>query len=1186
MILKALEIQGFKSFPDKTKLVFDRGLTAVVGPNGSGKSNVSDAVRWVLGDQSTKTLRASKMTDVIFSGTDQRTAKGFAQVKIFLEDEDNSLKLNKKEVCISRTYYRSGESEYQINDKKVKLRDIYELFFDTGIGKNGYSIVSQGKIENLVSSAGKDRREIFDEAVGISQLRFKKIEAVRKIEAAEENLIRLKDIYAEIKDRYLPLKRQKEKAEAYLVYANDLRKLDVSLRLTLLSEIESKVKEIEHKLDINEVEYENINKNLAETERQIEEQTDENQETAMAVEALKNAIVKMNEEKSSLNSQFAVTDNNIENSMRDVQRIENEIDFSGGSKEEVQSRVDELSCKVDELVTEKEKLEKEHSDTSKELESLNDLMQEETNKTMGIQNLIDINTSKLSQLNLENSANEILINELNEDLKQADLKIKEQNEAKTSLIKDLQSEEKAFEESQKNLKSVTNILSGYEMRKNKQTEKVENTREKIEQLKENIFKLKNELAMQITYQNNLGGWSKSAVSFSKAVKSGMLAGIEGSLSENIKTKSEYSLAIETALGAAIQNFITDSNISAKKAVKFLKDKNMGRLTFLPVDTIKARQLNESGITSNDGVIDIASNLVESKDRHRQIVEFLLGRVVVVDTIDNGFKLAKKYKNRFRIVTLDGQIIGVGGSVTGGSKVKTSGLLSIKDKIAKLQSNFEKEEEKLSQIAGEYKEQLSALAKINADFDGANGDMQRINQAFLVGEERLRSLKERISEREKALEILNSDKAFVIERLEKNKNISEEIKIKIKDLNEKNEELKKSLSQVSEEKTDSKSENLSERLIQFEKEIIAFEKEIENKKYILDGLNSSMRDSDEKISRLNEEKESILSQINLYREEKEKINEKISEIDKKIISDNEKIEEILKKSSDFEKAITNLRNLEKIQMEDREKTTGELSRLREKLANERENYEETNRKLYEEYSLTIAGAREEAEKTDNISQTRLQIGLLKEKIRKLGNINVGAIEEFKELDERYKEYTKQIEDIEKAKAKLLKLSRELTNTMTKRFKTEFEKINKAFQTVFVEMFSGGKASLEIENDEDILESNINISVQPPGKNVQNISLLSGGEKGIAAICLLFAILKVNPSPFCIFDEVEAALDDVNVAKFAAYVRKMTDKTQFILITHRRGTMEEADRLYGVTMQEEGVSKLLLMDLKEIESKMKI
>ena len=1186
MILKALEIQGFKSFPDKTKLVFDRGLTAVVGPNGSGKSNVSDAVRWVLGDQSTKTLRASKMSDVIFNGTEQRPAKGYAQVKLFIEDKDNSLGLNKKDICVSRTYYRSGESEYRINEDKVKLRQVYELFFDTGIGKNGYSIISQGKIENLVSSAGKDRREIFDEAVGISQLRFKKNEATKKIQAAEENLVRLKDIYSEIKDRYLPLKRQKEKAEAYLVYAKDLREYDVSLRLTLMSQIESQIEEIEEKLKINELDYESVNLKLAESENKIENLINENQETAMAVEALKNEIVKLNEEKSDFNSNLAVTENNTENANREIIRLEKEIEILSLSDEDIKNQIEELSCKVNELDIMKNKKYKEHDKIGKELETLNNLKKEKADETFSLNNQIDLNLATLSKLSLETSTKEIYKNQLNEEIKQDEIKINQLDESKEKLLKETESEKKAYDEAKRKSIGIKNILSGHEIRKNKQQQKIDSLKDKIEDSKNSILKLKNDLMMQRTYQNNLGGHSKTATSFANAVKSGLVAGVEGALSENIKTKSEFSLAIETALGASIQNFITDNNVSAKKAVKYLKENNMGRLTFLPVDTIKPKTLTDRHLLSCDGVIGIASDLVESSDRHRNITSFLLGRVVVVDNMENGFKLAKKYNNRFRIVTLDGQIIGVGGSVTGGSKVRTSGILSIKDRIAKLESNIKKEERNLQNIIEEYKKESSAYAKIIADFEGATGDLQRINQVFLILEERLKTLSERTSEKEIEIKSLQENMQSAEEKI---KTVEAEI-IKIKEQTEEieatNEELKAKLSQTAESENNDEREELTKKLTEYEKEIIGLEKEIENKNYLLESLNSSAENSKQKLSKLYENKEQILSQIEKFNSYKEELKQKILNTDEKILSDNNEIETILSKSSDFEKNITSHRIEQKSQMEEREKITGELARLREKLSNEKENYEEMNSNLFEEYNLTVAGAMKEAKKIDNISAAQLQISLIKGKIKKLGNINVAAIEEFKELEERYKEYTKQIEDIEKAKTKLLKLSRDLTKTMTHRFKTEFEKINKAFQKVFAELFSGGHAKLEIEDEEDILESNINISVQPPGKNVQSISLLSGGEKGFAAICLLFAILKVSPAPFCIFDEVEAALDDVNVSKFASYVRKMSDETQFILITHRRGTMEESDRLYGVTMEEEGVSKLLLMDLKEIEKRINI
>ncbi len=1185
MYLKAIEMQGFKSFPDKTVLEFGKGITAVVGPNGSGKSNLSDAMRWVLGEQSTKNLRGSKMEDVIFSGTDSRRAVGFAEVTLKLDNSDMALNNPEKLVTVTRRYYRSGESEYKINGEQARLRDIHELFMDTGLGRDGYSMISQGKVETLISGKSEDRRDMLEEAAGISHYRYRRADAMRRLNQAEENLLRLRDILTELESRVGPLKTQSEKAQKFLEYAGEKKDLEIGIWLYTIKKLKDDLREQEKKITVVNSQYDETCNTLNEIAEKIEKSSEEIRRITVSVDEMRRAANLLEEQAALLESQIAVEENNIKHNNETIERIEREKTEENDTDSEISEQINEAKNAIDKLneVIASKKTELEAF--SGELEVLSDENSKTAQRSAELSTMVSKLSFEIADCRVVVSTADSSIEEINNRISAIDASSDSRKPVLETLLLQCKETEEELEKISERGTELNNALSGIELLAKKRLEKLGKLKEQETELKNEIHIKKSRIAMLSDLEKNMEGYQGSVKAVMREVHRGVLRGVHAPVSQIISAKDKYSLAIETALGAQIQNIVTDTENDAKKAIGFLKESKAGRATFLPLTAIKGRVLDEKGLDDCYGYINLASNLVEYDKKYDEIIKSLLGRTVVCEDLDSAITIAKKYNYKFKIVTLDGQVVNAGGSMTGGAKLQNAGILSRGNELEKLKEECAELEEKLTLFTKDLELQQESCAAATAELDGCRAEIASL------GEDKIRV------EGVLALRKGNYDNTLFIQKQdddEKSKLQERIVSIKdgAADSQKKLEELQKSLEGVENELSAltgdreslrEKREKLTADAADINLAVATAQKEIEAKEDEIQRLVGRSTSHKDKLTQLDEEIEELKKKNEDIRERIAVLNGEAEGLRTRSTGSKEQVGVEISKREQYEQESSKLRLLEREKTEDREKLGTEKARLSERKETMEKEFEDISTKLFDEYELT----RREAEELDivieNVPEAKKRLNELKSKIRGLGNVNVSAIEEYKEVSERYSFMHSQVSDVEKSKAELTKLINELTGKMGVQFKEQFDKINFSFGQTFAELFGGGKASLVLTDENDVLECDIDIKVQPPGKNVQNISLLSGGEKGLSAIALLFSILKINPCPFCIFDEVEAALDDVNVARYASYVRRMTQNTQFILITHRRGTMEEADMLYGVTMQEKGVSKLLELKTAEMANK---
>lgn len=1185
MYLKAIEMQGFKSFPDKTVLEFGKGITAVVGPNGSGKSNLSDAMRWVLGEQSTKNLRGSKMEDVIFSGTDSRRAVGFAEVTLKLDNSDMALNNPQKLVTVTRRYYRSGESEYKINGEQARLRDIHELFMDTGLGRDGYSMVSQGKIETLISGKSDDRRDMLEEAAGISHYRYRRADAMRRLNQAEENLLRLRDILTELEARVGPLKTQSEKAQKFLEYAGEKKNLEIGIWLYTIDKAKNDLREYDKKLTITEAQYKEVCKELEEITAKIDNSIVEAQKITIAIDEIRRASAQLEEQAALLEGQIAVQENTIEHNNETIQRIEREKLEENDTDSQITEQIEAANKIINDLKTTIDAKLVTLESFSTELDSLSD----ENNKSA--QRSVEL-SEKLSALSVQIADSRVVVSTAVSSVDEINNRIQAIDDgiaAQSPMLEALQGErDKVSAELEaiveRNLE-LNNSLSGIELLAKKRLEKYEKLKEDENALRNELHIKQSRLNMLTDLEKNMEGYQGSVKAVMKEVQRGTLKGIHAPVSQLISVKDKYSLAIETALGAQIQNIVTETENDAKKAIGYLKESRAGRATFLPLTAIKGRTLDEKGLDDCYGYINLASSLVEYDKKYDEIIKSLLGRTVVAEDLDASIAIAKKYNYKFKIVTLDGQVVNAGGSMTGGAKLQNAGILSRGNQLEALKSECEELDGKLKLLGKDVQSQQESAASVTAELDGCKAEIMSLAEEKIRVEGVLALKNGNIENLLGAKKSAEEEKAQLQERINNIKTDSASAEEKLKEHQKELEVVEAELSELTgdRESITEKREKLTADASQINLDIATAQKEIEAKQEEIARLQSRATSHKDKLSQLNDEIVEIQSRNEEIQKRIEVLREEAFGLREQSAASKDKIAAEISRREQFEQESGKLRILEREKTEDREKLGGESARLTERRDTMQKELDDISNKLYDEYELTRREAEELNIEIENIPEAKRRLNELKGKIRGLGNVNVSAIEEYKEVSERYSFMFGQVNDVEKSKVELIKLINELTGKMGVQFKEQFDKINFSFGQTFSELFGGGKASLVLTDENDVLESDIEIKVQPPGKNVQNISLLSGGEKGLSAIALLFAILKINPCPFCIFDEVEAALDDVNVARYASYVRRMTDNTQFILITHRRGTMEEADMLYGVTMQEKGVSKLLELKTAEMASK---
>lgn len=1186
MILKALEMQGFKSFPDKTVLEFNKGITAVVGPNGSGKSNISDAVRWVLGEQSTKTLRGSKMEDVIFSGTDVRKAKGFAEVTLRLDNTDRSLNKDSDEVSVTRRYYRSGDSEYLVNGESARLRDVNELFMDTGLGRDGYSIVGQGKIADMVSPKASERRDMLEEAAGISHFRYRRGDAIKRLAQAEENLVRLRDILSELESRVGPLKAQSEKAQKFIVLAGERKNLEIGIWLNTIDKTGEKMRDQEHKIEIAEASHKEAQDELSKIGEMIDKAADGTRDINIKLEEIRNSASGFEEKLSDIDSQIKVAENSILHNNETIERINRDK----AAENETEQNIDAAVSAAIECI---QKAEEQIADATRQMDELS--KQEETyrlsssefsDRAATLSGEISALSVRLADCRVTAETANSSIEEIRSRISAIDESMGTRKDDYDALLKRKADAEASLKEIQDEIVSVKNAIDGYTLRFENRGKKADSVKLAIDEKQRELHKGQDRVRLLEDLEKNMEGYFGAVKAVMKESGRGALRGIYGPVSQLITVKDKYSAAIETALGAAVQNIVVDNETDAKRAMGFLKEHRAGRATFLPITAIKGRVLSEQGLDDQYGFVSIASDLVSYDNKYSEIIRWLLGRTAVAEDIDSAIAIAKKYSYRFRIVTLDGQVINAGGSMTGGSRVQNAGILSRGNEIERLKGSLASMQKELDGMLSDYKLLSEDASAAKAELEGAEGDLLRAKEENIRREGELKLASDKLASVSSGVKELLEEKETLEKRIESVSSGAEAARSQIDELKETLENKEKELESITgDSKTLQKNrEEVASKAAEIRLRIVSLQKDVEANTDEITRLKNRKTGHLDRLSELDGE----IREIEEKNDELRALTERLS-ADEKALKANHgdaqnQINELISQRDELEKQANDLRLHERAKSEERERLSGDIARLEERKIAMRNEYDNLTSKLYDEYQLTRREAAALEIEIDDYSLAAKRLAELKSQIRALGSVNVSAIEEYKEVSERYEFLSGQINDVETSRAELNKMIDDLTGKMAEQFREQFNRINSCFGQTFIELFGGGKAELRLEDERDVLGSDIEIKVQPPGKNVQNINLLSGGEKGLSAIALLFAILKVTPAPFCIFDEVEAALDDVNVSRYAQYVRRMTKNTQFILITHRRGTMEEADVLYGVTMQEKGVSKLLELKTAEMAKKL--
>lgn len=1186
MVLRTLEMQGFKSFPDKTELNFGKGITAVVGPNGSGKSNISDAVRWVLGETSSKNLRGSKMEDVIFGGTSTRKALGFAQVQLTLDNSDHALKDKGEIVTVTRRYYRSGESEYKIDGETVRRRDIHELFMDTGLGSDGYSMVGQGKIDSIISAKNEDRRELFEEAAGISRFRHKRTDAERRLSQAQENLVRLLDILGELESRVGPLKVQSEKASKFLELSGEKKTLEIGVWLNKINKFTNELREQEHKIDAANESYEICENDLKKIEDEIEEVLAGVAKINTEIEEIRQGGAQFEEEALRKDGEISVIEATVNHNNETIERLKNEISLA----DEGNSSIDSQIAEKEQFIAESNKISDEKraelEELSKKVQNLVSSNEEFSKASVELNQKITSLTLKQSDCRVKSSQAQSSIDEINSRFAVVDDNIAE-------LDNEIAAEQSRKDENDKNLEFLKeciseseNSLSGYRLKLKSKTDKADALKDKLEKANRALAEKQSKARMLSDLEKNMEGYSGAVKAVMKRAESKALSGIHGPLSQLIQVDNEYSTAVEVALGAAMQNIVASTEADAKRAIYYLKDNHLGRATFLPITSIKGRSLDEAGLDDNLGFVAIASDLVTCDNKYKDIVSNLLSRVVVVDDMDCAIGIAKKYKNRFKLVTLDGQVINPGGSMTGGSGARGAGILSRANMIEELKAEAVKLSAEAEKISAEFKIAMEDANKWGAEMQATEAELRTAKEDLIRAEGEGKLISDKLATMNTQKQNLLSEKENAKGRIMLFQKAYENAQQEIETIEKEIADAENKLASVSgnAQNIAKEREDIRTKIEEINLELVSLARDIEAAKIACEELNLRKSTQSDRVKSIEEEIALYVSRNESLQSDIDSVRKTAKELRAKANASNENIKDHIEKRDGLEKRSGELRLLERNKGQEREKLSGEIVRLDERKIAMRKEYDELNDMLFEQYELT----RREAENLniviEDMTSAKKRLHEIKVAIKNLGSINVGAIEEYKEVSERYEFLKEQIDDIEKSKAELGRIIDDLTSSMSEKFLTQFNKINEEFKLSFADFFGGGKGEIVLEQPDNCLESPIEIRIQPPGKSVQNINLFSGGEKSLAAMALLFSVLKVTPAPFCIYDEVEAALDDVNVERFAKYMRKMTDKTQFISITHRRGTMEEADVLYGVTMQEKGVSKLLELQSAELAEKM--
>mgnify|MGYP004662588897 FL=1 len=1189
MYLKALEIQGFKSFPDKTVLNFGEDITAIVGPNGSGKSNVSDAIRWVMGEQSSKSLRGAKMEDVIFGGTEKRSQMGFAQVTLVLDNTEHIFpRMEESEVAVTRRYYRSGESEYYINKQSVRLRDVNELFMDTGMGREGYSIVGQGKIDEILSVKSADRREIFEEAAGISKFRHRKEETERKLERTEENLVRINDKIAELELQVGPLRSQAEKAKKYLILRDELRTLEISVWLENLDKIKTDSIKLNTDYALAQQELERANAALDELYAASEQFAEKAHANDMEQERLRTECAELDAKRSEEDAAVAVLRTGIEHNRANIERVENDLRDQSGRAESLTAQIAAKHARIEELAAQTAELEEELRAFLAQAEELARTAGEAGSEVEALRAKEALAASDAADCRADVSAINAGLAELSERRAALEAESESVDGQLTEKRRAASASRRALEEAQEEADAVRNIISGHTLKMEGRVKREETARQKSIDLTMEKNNLDSRIHLLSEMEKEYEGFNKAVRLIMQAAEKNALRGVHGPVANLMTTDKRYAVAIEIALGAGMQNVVVDREEDAKSAIGFLKQRDGGRATFLPLTAIRGDVLREAGVEREYGYVGVASQLVQFDKRYTEIFNNLLGRTVVVEDMDCGIAIARKYSNRFRIVTLDGQVLNRGGSMTGGSVSRSAGILSRANELKELTARREALTEKLDAALREADEAKRDLNAAQYELDVAREQQRGAEDAVLrlTGEKKQYDM---------LLESLRSRESDIAAELESITARTEELK---KAAAAREEEIKKHEAEAARCRAESEEKLAGQNELQRDSAHLG--DEIAARKSTLAGFTAeretterALGDLETLAQQMRGDEDGRRALIEDYRAKIKAAEEEIAQHDAVTASLRADAEKRRAELAELAEAKLTLEG-ERSANDRRYRECNELlsqtqaaaGRLEQKRVTAAMEEKQILDKLWESYELSHSAAQEQRIELESVPKASRRINELKREINGLGNVNVGAIEEFDRVNTRYTYLTGQRDDVEKAKEELLGVIENITSEMTVIFKEQFALIRESFQETFLELFGGGKATLELEDENAVLDCGIEIKVQPPGKALKTLSLLSGGEKAFVAIALYFAILKVHPTPFCVMDEIEAALDEPNVIRVAHYMRRICDKTQFIVITHRRGTMEAADVLYGVTMQERGVSKVLTINMNDMAKELNI
>ena len=1181
MRLKELEIQGFKSFPDKTKITIGEGITGVVGPNGSGKSNISDSIRWVLGETSSKQLRGSgKMEDVIFGGTQSRGAMGFASVALTIDNSDHGLDMDADEVTIGRRYYRSGESEYSINGQNVRLKDVYELLLDTGIGRDGYAIVGQGRIAEIVGAKSAERREIFEEASGIAKYRYRKNEAERRLEAAEGNLERLRDILGELEKRVGPLKRDSEKAQQFLELSERRKSLEVTLWVDAIRRANDTVRDQQRKFEAAQSDYERLSRQLDEFDEKSAALREEAQQLVLQVEQANADIRAVTEANAGSESEIAVLKNESEHSRFRIDEATGELERAGQGRQSIETEAAGHKAAIEKLHGEVAALDARVEELRAELRALEEKAAASGQRRdvidAAIARLQDTATAAKVRAASAQSAKEAAAQRLDEAKQQA---VELENSA-TAAEEEKRRAERRLKDAEEAVTRNDNIKAGLKLKLESRRRQQAEAADALQKADKERSNTSQRIHILEDLERNMDGYQQSVKAVMRAAAGRRLRGIIGPVAGILTVEKGYETAIETALGFALQNIVVEDQGCARAAIGFLKDERAGRATFLPLDTVQGSRFT-GRLT---GTAEVAADLVKCDPRYQHIIDNLLGRIIVVEDLSEASTVAKNLGYRNRIVTLDGQVINAGGSFTGGSTARSVGVFSRKQELDELRTRLVKLEKKRADAEKELEARKAEVDNLTAQLSGAEAEgmnasserlrasleLDRLTAAVAQHEENTRSLAAEIEAQQAA--VTQNETACAEAEAAQGKAEAE-----LSTYNAELAELGESTGSLTAER-----ERITNELSENQMQRLANEKDIGLHEAALEGLQSRTGEAEARARELNAAIEAAKAKIEANALKIAEIERIRGENKEKIAAAEETIRTANAARMEKEAAVARLGQENRALTDERERMSGEMARLAERRTAAENELNDTNTKLWEEYQLTAGEAKDLCVEFESLTELRRSVAEVRGKIRGLGNVNVGAIEEYKEVKERYDFLKAQVTDVEKAKSELTRMIAELCSEMEELFTTSFKQINTHFQQIFKELFGGGHARLYLSDESNVLESGIEIEVSPPGKVIKNLSALSGGEQALVAISIYFAILNVNPAPFCFLDEIEAALDDVNVARYAQYLRRMTDHTQFIVITHRRGTMEAADVLYGVTMQEDGVSKILRLDLDKVSA----